>query len=60
MYDSEDARAADIEAGAGGRRRAGRRRDRERGRLEQTWDRLDDADWQHDAVTREGPVPAIG
>ena len=60
MYDSEDARAADIEAGAGrsAAELAADVVDSAR-RLEQTWSRLDDADWQHDAVTREGAVPAI-
>ena len=60
MYDGEDARAADIEAGAG-RPAAELAADvtDSAGRLEQTWSRLDDADWQHDAVTREGAVPAI-
>jgi uncharacterized protein (TIGR03083 family) len=60
MYDGEDARAADIEAGAG-RPAAELAADvtDSAGRLEQTWSRLDDADWQHDAITREGAVPAI-
>jgi maleylpyruvate isomerase len=60
MYDSEDARAADIEAGAG-RSAAELAADviDSAHRLDQTWSRLDDDDWQHDAVTREGAVPAI-
>jgi len=60
MYDSEDARAADIEAGAG-RTAAELAADvvETANRLEQTWSRLDDAEWQHDALTRNGPVPAI-
>ena len=60
MYDGEDARAADIQAGAG-RPAAELAADvvETAGRLEQTWSTLDDADWRHDAVTREGPVPAI-
>jgi maleylpyruvate isomerase len=60
MYDSEDARAADIEAGAN-RPATDLTADviESAGRLEQIWSRLDDADWQHDAVTREGAVPAI-
>ena len=60
MYDSEDARAADIEAGAA-RPAAELTADvvDSAGRLEQAWAGLDDADWQHDAVTREGAVPAI-
>ena len=60
MYDGEDARAADIEAGAG-RPAAELAADvtDSAGRLEQIWSGLDDADWQHDAVTREGAVPAI-
>ena len=60
MYDSEDARAADIEAGAGrsAAELAADVVDSAR-RLEQTWSRLDDDDWQHDAMTREGAVPAI-
>jgi maleylpyruvate isomerase len=60
MYDSEEARAADIEAGAGrpGAELAADVVDSAR-RLEQTWSGLGDDDWQHDAVTREGAVPAI-
>jgi maleylpyruvate isomerase len=60
MYDSVEARAADIEAGAG-RPAAELAADviASAGRLEKTWSRLDDADWQHDAVTREGAVPAV-
>jgi maleylpyruvate isomerase len=60
MYDGEEARAADIEAGA--RRPAAEMAAdviESAGRLAETWDRLDDADWQHEAVTREGPVPAV-
>jgi maleylpyruvate isomerase len=60
MYDSEDARAGEIEAGA----------DRPADeltadvavsaeRLEETWSRLADADWRQEAVTRAGPVPAV-
>jgi maleylpyruvate isomerase len=60
MYDGEEVRAADIEAGAG-RPAAELTADvvESAGRLAETWSRLDDADWQRDAVTREGPVPAV-
>jgi len=60
MYDSEDARAADIQAGAE-LPAADLAADvvRTAIQLDQIWSGLDDADWQHDAVTREGPVPAI-
>ena len=60
MYDSEDARAADIEAAAG-QPAAELVGDviETAGRLAETWDRLDDAGWQREAVTREGPVPAV-
>ena len=55
-----NARAANIEAGAG-RTAAELAADvvDTANRLEQTWSRLDDAQWQHDALTRNGPVPAI-
>jgi maleylpyruvate isomerase len=60
MYDGEAARAADIEAGAG-RSAAELAADvtGSAARLAETWARLDDADWQREAVTREGPVPAV-
>jgi maleylpyruvate isomerase len=60
MYDGEDARAAEIVAGAG-RPAAELAADvvESAHRLEQTWSRLDDADWQRDAVTRHGAVPAV-
>ena len=60
MYDSEDARAADIEAGTA-RPAADLAADvvGTARRLDETWVRLDDAAWQQDAVTRNGPVPAI-
>ncbi len=60
MYDGEEARAADIEAGAG-RPAAELAADLtgSAARLAETWAGLDDADWQHEAVTREGPVPAV-
>jgi maleylpyruvate isomerase len=60
MYDSEDARAADIEAGAG-RPAPDLAADvaDSAGRLERALSRLDDADWQQDAIVRDGTVPAI-
>ena len=60
MYDGEEARAADIEAGAG-RPAAELAADvtASAARLAETWARLDDADWQREALTREGPVPAV-
>lgn len=60
MYDGEEARAADIEAAAG-LPAAELAADviESAARLEATWSRLDDADWQHDAVVRQGPVPAV-
>ncbi|HEV7656634.1 MAG TPA: maleylpyruvate isomerase family mycothiol-dependent enzyme [Mycobacteriales bacterium] len=60
MYDGEESRAADIEAGAG--------RDPAElvadvvdsaRRLDETWAALSDADWHGDAVTRTGPMPAL-
>jgi maleylpyruvate isomerase len=59
-YGGEEARAADIEAGAG-RPAAELVADvaDSAERLEQTWSRLGDADWQREAVTRAGPVPAV-
>jgi maleylpyruvate isomerase len=60
MYDGEAAREADIDAGA----------DRPTGelvadvadsarRLEEIWSALTDAEWQGEAVTRTGPLPAL-
>ena len=60
MYDGEDARAAEIQAGAG-RPAAELAADvtESADRLEDTWSRLTDADWRREAVTRAGPVPAL-
>jgi maleylpyruvate isomerase len=60
MYDSDDAREADIQAGA----------DRPMAelvadvassarRLDDVWSALTDAQWQGEAVTRTGPLPAL-
>jgi maleylpyruvate isomerase len=59
-YASEEAREADIQAGAG-RRAAELVADVSESaqRLQDTWSRLTDADWRREAVTREGPVPAV-
>jgi maleylpyruvate isomerase len=59
MYDGEDAREAEIRAGAG-RPAAELAADviDSAGRLSGTWARLDDAGWDRAAVARTGPLPA--
>ena len=59
-YAGEEARAADIEAGAE-RPAAELVADvvESAQRLDETWCRLTDADWHNEAITRTGPVPAV-